>query len=424
MSKIFEFNGNRQGTLIDSISKTAGTLTAGVGGFRRTSKGVALLCDNSDTSIDFGTDIVGTGDITFEAYFNAKGAGKNGNGRIFDNGTFKVIGRNAVLTSSDGNTLISSGALIYNTWYHLIITRTSAGICNIFINNQLSGSVNQNSGTPVAGTTNMFIGRVYGGTNTLNGNIALVRIYNHLLSSQECDTLYREFLQAQVTEKPVRGFELVKPTDLSYQKDRGLLLAYNMKPNGSTLVDISGNAINGTLDSGCVVEKNQLFIPVTKVVTFSTITVPVSQNTICWRGKVKAIPGTYARLFATYGMFTSNMASFLLRSANDPIVTFSTGLTTSAFNQDFDLVIARTGDVFKLYINGVLANTKTVTTTIALRISGLGDTATTTSGEINYEDFRVYNRELSLQEIKDYHNSFIKPIILEDWSGSAVSDVI
>lgn len=39
MSKIFEFNGNRQGTFIDSVSKTAMTPTAvtiskGVGSFK------------------------------------------------------------------------------------------------------------------------------------------------------------------------------------------------------------------------------------------------------------------------------------------------------------------------------------------------------------------------------------------------------
>ena len=37
---------------------------------------------------------------------------------------------------------------------------------------------------------------------------------------------------------------MVKPTDLSYLKDTGLVAAYNMKPNGNTLVDISGNGQN------------------------------------------------------------------------------------------------------------------------------------------------------------------------------------
>ncbi len=42
--KIF-FNENLKGTLIDSVSKTAGTLTAGNGGFKRTEKGQAMLFD-------------------------------------------------------------------------------------------------------------------------------------------------------------------------------------------------------------------------------------------------------------------------------------------------------------------------------------------------------------------------------------------
>ncbi len=80
--------------------------------------------------------------------------------------------------------------------------------------------------------------------------------------------------------------------------------------------------------------------------------------------------------------------------------------------------------VIKLYINGV---EDTITSTGFYR-SGTGSRLFARSSGNGFlgdcADFRIYNRVLSEQEIKDYHNSFIKPVILEDWSGSAVGDVI
>jgi hypothetical protein len=434
MSLLFNWDA-RNGSYIEDVSKVAGAVTIGTGSFKRTEKGTAFY--DKQSFINFGNltaiNTIGTGDFSIEFWVKKDGITQSVAG-IIDKGSFTDVNdfalyfnvallRVGIITAANFGTVLTSADI--GVWRHFIVTR-QGNVYTVYKDNVYLAQVTHAESLDWNNAKNVFVGARNGSaTNNLDGFIGGIRIYNKALDVSERNRLYQSYLQSQITEKPIKHFELVKPTDLSYLKDRGLLLlAYNMKPNGSTLVDISGNAINGTIQSGCVVEKNQLFIPLTKLVTFSSITVPVSQNTICWRGKIKTIPGSYARILGGGGylMFNPTLVSLLIRAASDSIVTFSTGLTTSNLNQDFDLVIARNGDVFKLYINGVLANTQTVTSTTALTLAELGNTSTT-SGEINYEDFRIYNRELSVQEIKDYHNSFVKPVILEDWN-SAVGDVI
>ena len=70
----------------------------------------------------------------------------------------------------------------------------------------------------------------------------------------------------------------------------------------------------------------------------------------------------------------------------------------------------------------MLVGSATETITSNQSIGEINSTAT--GGFVTHKDLRFYTRAFSEQEVKDYHNSFIKPVILEDWSGSAVSDVI
>jgi len=59
----------------------------------------------------------------------------------------------------------------------------------MYINGNLSGSANQNSGTPVAGS-NIILGNVSGQTQDFDGLISNVRVINGLLSTQEIEQIY------------------------------------------------------------------------------------------------------------------------------------------------------------------------------------------------------------------------------------------
>ena len=275
--------------------------------------------------------------------------------------------------------------------------------------------------------------------------IAKLKVYDHILTEAERNLEYKEFLQAQITEKPVRGFELVKPTDLSYLKDRGLLAAYNFKRNGNTLVDISGNGLNFTIPSGIHQNKDYLtfynadfigsvYSP--RALTLTDAQVAGRLNftgnfTIMVRARVKShsdfqglvVKGTSS---AGWRCYIDGANNRMRANLGNQLVSPPTAHTTMG-NWNTFVYIFRPGTNIGFWLNGIdlgsVDITATVTTTNNNFIIGALQN-NTYSADADFADVRIYNRELTEQEIKDYHNSFIKPIILEDWSGSAVSDVI
>ena len=154
--------------------------------------------DGVDGYLDLGSDKPSdlTGDVTFSAWINATGWGEGNYGRIISNGRFIVhtYSNGSITVFSAGITAATSaiGALSLSTWHHVLATRTSAGITNIYIDGSLSGSADQSSGTPVAGTTNTLIGNRAAGDRTFNGYIDDIKIYNRALSATEVLALYNK----------------------------------------------------------------------------------------------------------------------------------------------------------------------------------------------------------------------------------------
>ena len=224
MSKIFEFNKGQSGTLIDSVSKTKGTLTAGNGGFKKTEKGMAMEFDGSATKIDTNlahADLDLTGDITIEVWVKAYSFGENNAGRITENGKLRFVvttANNNFRLESDGSTQVTSAdnSVILNKWQHILVSRNSAGdATNFYINSLLSGSADQDSGTPENGVDNLFIGDRVSESTAFDGNIARVVIHDKILTQAERNELHKEFLNSYGTTEQKRGFEKIKPTDLS-----------------------------------------------------------------------------------------------------------------------------------------------------------------------------------------------------------------
>ena len=146
-----------------------------------------------DDYIDLGagkpTDL--TGDITISARVNIESYGENNEGRIIDNGKF-IIRMSAYSTgrygiSSDGSTFVYCLLGYYkpNTWTNIIVTRNSAGDDNDFYINGALVSSGGNSGTPVGGTTNTFIGNRDAGDRTFDGQIVNIKIWNREIGEIE-----------------------------------------------------------------------------------------------------------------------------------------------------------------------------------------------------------------------------------------------
>ena len=142
-----------------------------------------------DVGADKPTDL--TGDITISAWIYPTGWGERNTGRILGNGKYilrvTVAGDKIQIFNLGEKTVNSAdNSVTLNTWHHVLTTRPSAGTnTNIYINGVLSGTANQDFGTPAAGTTNTFIGKDDAGAKTFDGYIAHVRIWNRILTTAE-----------------------------------------------------------------------------------------------------------------------------------------------------------------------------------------------------------------------------------------------
>lgn len=178
----------------DRFSKVAFTNTATAVG-TNVHNSNSLTFNGTTTKVDAGSQIAGTGDITLLAWYNATGYGEGNAGRIVDNGKFwvRLNSTNTKLTvTSDGATEISgataSAPLSAETF--VVVTRTSTGVVNIYLNGTLTGSANQASGTPANGTTNLIIGNNNAASATMAGTLSHVRIFSKILTTTQIGQLY------------------------------------------------------------------------------------------------------------------------------------------------------------------------------------------------------------------------------------------
>jgi hypothetical protein len=157
--------------------------------------GNALNFNGSAGLVSINKDIIGSGATTISAWVYLNGYGQGGYGYILANGPaqFYTVGWDKKLAFTgnyNSNVLISaSNSIQLNQWVHVTITRDNLGTANVYINGTLNGTANQSSGTPQAGGSSA-IGNAPSGSQTFNGLIDEVRIYNRALSASEVLELY------------------------------------------------------------------------------------------------------------------------------------------------------------------------------------------------------------------------------------------
>lgn len=143
-----------------------------------------------DTNLDL-RDLDLTGNITISVCIDpfTYGGGLFGTtGSILNNGEIYFENRlsgggitKALMFSSNASTVTSSAdnSIILNKKYNVIVTRNAAGDkTNFYINGVLSGTADQDSGTPVASSTDLIIGNNASGSRAFDGLIGNVTIYS------------------------------------------------------------------------------------------------------------------------------------------------------------------------------------------------------------------------------------------------------
>jgi hypothetical protein len=144
---------------------------------------------------------------------------------------------------------LSATAPPSNEWTHVAVSwdGTSAGsginyYFNGVLNNNASGVDGSGDTTDDSGITLGIAGDVFGGTNYLNGSIDDVRIYNRVLSPDEVKRLYKMGATAKTGVVPQRG--TLADGLVAYWSFDGKDIA------GRIAYDRSGQAVNGSLENG------------------------------------------------------------------------------------------------------------------------------------------------------------------------------
>ena len=95
--------------------------------------------------------------------------------------------------ANSGSSQKASSVLNANTWYNLVITKTSGVINNVYINGVDDTQTSATGLGWLGGRNNLYIGATYQGTayaNEFAGLISNAQIFNTVLSATEVSTLY------------------------------------------------------------------------------------------------------------------------------------------------------------------------------------------------------------------------------------------
>jgi hypothetical protein len=264
------------------------------------------------------------------------------------------------------------------------------------------------------------IGSLSDNSNKYTGYIGDVKIFTHALTETERNKHYSNFLNSKPLAKTKSNLYFPKPTSLS--NETGLLASYNMQVvNGNQILDTSGNGrhLTATSVTRFSSRKNSVYINDN---TWGTSCFAGASNTwqptgnFTWqytfrpaRVDASVFPIVMTRISALGLQFVILNGypnfSVIQTAFSDSIIGDSPCLTLL---NTATIQIVRTGSLFQMYFNGILqADTITWSGTLLHESSikiGNGD----------HQDLRIYNRALSTQEIKDYHNTFAKRVNLKE----------
>jgi hypothetical protein len=402
-NKIFHFSGSQ---IIDQVTGSALT-NSGVE-IKRTEKGLAGECPGYLTSAS--TLNLGVSNFSVGLSFKPKDLASTDIPFDFSgsDGLRVSLQTSQVryyfdLDKGFGSTILEDGK-----WYHLIMTVDRSGNLVAYVNNSPDKTTSIST-SPVSVNSVVNIGAKIGGSSSFTGNIKKVSIYEGLLDSQERSKLYEDFLHTFPLAETKRNFYYAKPTSLN---EDGLVASYNMIPSeGGVLVDTSGNGNNGTINGPVRTLEGMSFDGVDDDVVINSDLGASEIFAVCFMLKPNSVQ--FNTIMSSGPTFGIPRVLIDLRTDNK-IYLYRGGYTgsdaTLSVDQWNSICIFNDGTNTTYYINGVFD--KTVAQTIGIAAQSKFYLGNGLSGHINAEirDMLFYNKTLTLQEAKDYHNKYANQV--------------
>ncbi len=326
-----------------------------------------------------------------------------------------------------------------NTWYHILITKTSSGNnLNVYVNGQLLTNYSGSVGDMNTGST-IFLGKFHtSSAYDINGKISNLRIYNRVLSATEIEQLYNQSPSTIITKKTSLERGLVGHWPMNEESGKGGSQTADITPydnhgaiNGATLttgvngesntaMSFDGDALNYGVYNDYLNVPHSSVLDFKKEMTWSIWLKTAEMNDL-EHGDIghgifykKATPN-YNQITPGYSVWQKLNGRYFMLTLGDGTNTeykmwnYSTSLD-SYDNEWFLLTISLAADgTVQFYFNDILKSTQQFTAVDVLNslensndlIIGKGDHGTW-DGEMS--DMRIYNRILSIEEITQLYN--------------------
>jgi len=191
--------------------------------------------DGADSKIETNSNFIGTGDLTFVIQFKLNSWGES-DGYFLTNDKFILFLNSSgtlIKATSDASTEVDSGVIALDTEYELVVTRTTTGVVNFYINGFLSGTADQASGVPSeVSTVPVVIGNNAGQSRTFDGEMKIVKVLSGIWSAKDAELHYENALYTD------NKIGLIGHWMLSREHS-----------TGRVFYDLSGKGHNGTKDN-------------------------------------------------------------------------------------------------------------------------------------------------------------------------------
>lgn len=420
----WKFN-EKTGTTVNATIGTNGTAGSGTS-FSKGKLNGAISIDSVTDSMAISNSTYSGSTMSISFWINISNYGSTGvwrsiiskccNGGNREFGLWLYSGTNATLHWSSWSNVNSATQLNLNQWYHITLTlnnATSTG--QIYINGILSTSGTLNYGG--TGTTPLYIGRNPGSEpyNTAVFKMDELAIWNTVLTAAQVQTLFSR--QSSKYLIPLNG--LVRWYDfdeISYNGTSGEVK--DKSGNGNHATAVNGNLVNNNIfQSG----NSSAYNGSNQYVNLGTDNTDYTNGLTISTWAYPTASGSYARFFDCGNGQANNNFVFYRQGTTDAIgaeiwngatggqVNSATGVIVNNTWQHIVATFSKTGTI-NLYKNGSLIKTGTsqaIPANLARTNCWIGRSNWAADAYYagNMDQFLMYNRVLSSDEVSQIYNS-------------------
>ena len=336
-------------------------------------------------------------------------------GSISSNKFQIVVRRSSTVYSGTSTTTMNDG-----NWHHIVATyESSTGTVKGYIDGSEEISFSTGGASSATFSVHDFcIGANKQGSNVYNpldGKIDQFRLFNKVISASEVTTLYNETTSTVNTLQVLGDYSCIAAYTFEGNAND---LSTNYNGTASNIIyDYNGTASNITYATGkfgkaAVFNGSNSSIILPQNTDFDlngagSFSIWINRNTTSQKWifeKANGGSGTYG--WQLY--FNSGQYIFQMHNTSNGVATVYSGTSVSINTWEHIVVTHDGSNVFKMYLNGVLKDTSTLSGTVSVNTNGARFGEYSLSSGLNFDgeidQTRFFTKELNSGEINSLYN--------------------